>query len=462
MQPRRLHYGLFVLSTLWAYLAPGPLASARAADDGFLAGTARHVITPSKLLWMAGYGARDKPAEGKQQDLYVKALALQDPAGAKLVLLTSDLVGLPRSLSTAVADEIERQTGLRREQMLLTCSHTHCGPVVRGSLSDMYPLSAEQWRDVDEYTQQLHGWMVATVQAALADLKPAHLSYGKGTARFAANRRKPTPHGIINDLNPGGPVDHDVPVLRVETPDGKLRAVVFGYACHNTTLSFYRWCGDYAGYAQQDLEKKYPGATALFWIGCGADANPLPRGTVALCEKYGRELADAVSGVLDGPMQPVRGRFREAYAEITLPLDRLPPREKFAADLLSKIPAERRRAERLLNILDGGGKIDDSYAHYPVQVWRLGSDLLWVALGGEVVVDYDLRLKKELGGNHPLWITAYSNDVMAYIPSVRVLKEGGYEADSSMIYYGMPTRWAPAIEDRIIGKVHDLVPATSH
>jgi hypothetical protein len=434
----------------------------RAGDDGFLAGIARQVITPDNSLWMAGYAARDKPAEGKEQELYVKALALQDSAGTKLVLLTSDLVGLPRLLSAAVTGDMERRTGLRREQILLTCSHTHCGPVLRGSLNDMYPLSPEQWRDVDEYTQRLHGRMVETMMAALADLKPARLAYGKGTARFAANRRKPTPQGVVNDLNPRGPVDHDVPVLRVETPEGTVRAVVFGYACHNTTLAYYRWCGDYAGFAQAELEKRFPGATALFWIGCGADANPLPRGTVALCQKYGRELAQAVSGVLEGAMQPVRGRFREAYSEIVLPFDPLPGRDKFAADLLSKNPSERRRAARLLKVLDSGGKIDDSYAHYPIQVWRLGDELLWFALGGEVVVDYDLRLKKELVQDRPLWITGYANDVMAYIPSVRVLKEGGYEADSSMIYYGMPNKWAPAIEEKIVRKVHELASATSH
>ena len=98
----------------------------------------------------------------------------------------------------------------------------------------------------------------------------------------------------------------------------------------------------------------------------------------------------------------------------------------------------------------------DHYPHYPVQVWRLGDNVLWVALGGEVVIDYNVRLKKELAGDARIWITGYANDVMAYIPSARVLKEGGYEADSSMIYYGFPTSWAPAIEDKIVAKVKDL------
>src|SRR5206468_84543 len=248
------------------------------------------------------------------------------------------------------------------------------GPVVRGSLNDMYNMPPEAWRKVEAYTARLRGWMIETIVHAVHDLKPARLAAGKGMARFAVNRRKPPPSGFVNDANPGGPVDHDVPVLKVDSPEGKLRAIVFGYACHNTTLQFYRWCGDYAGFAMADLEAKHPGATALFWIGCGADANPLPRSKVSLCQKYGRELASAVDGVLDG----------------------------------------------------------------------------------EVVVDYAMRLKRELAGSRAVWITGYANDVMAYIPSLRVLREGGYEGDTSMIYYGLPTKWAPPIEEKIVSKVHEL------
>src|SRR5262249_22296290 len=156
----------------------------------------------------------------------------------------------------------------------------------------------------------------------------------------------------------------DVPVLRVTAPDGHLRAVVFGYACHNTTLQFYQWCGDYAGFAQAMLQQRHPSAAALFWIGCGADANPLPRGTVALCRKYGKELADAVDDVLGETMAPVQGTFAARYATVALPLDKLPTRELLAADLLSKQIAVRRRAQRLTRVLDEGGQIDDHYRYY--------------------------------------------------------------------------------------------------
>jgi hypothetical protein len=450
-------WDLRLLITSFAFLAPADLLALEGDRALWKAGVAVQVITPSEPMWMAGYGNRDKPAEGKLQDLYVKALALEDPAGGRLVLLTSDLVGIPRELSEAVATEAHKRTGLTRERLLLTVSHTHCGPVLHNSLRDMYDMPASEATKVGPYTARVRGWMSDVIVRALADLKPAQLAYGPGRARFAVNRRKPTPQGFINAANPDGPVDHDVPVLRVQTPEGKLRAVVFGYACHNTTLQFYQWCGDYAGFAQLDLEAKHPGATAFFWMGCGADANPLPRSTVALCQKYGQNLADAVDAVLKETLTPIRGTISARYTTFALPFDTLPSPEKWAADRLSKTFAVRKRAERLSKVLAEGGKIDDHYRHYPVEAWQLGDRLTWVALGGEVVVDYSLRLKRELGREQPLWVTAYANDVMAYIPSLRVLKEGGYEGDTSMIPYGLPTKWGPTIEETIVGKVHELV-----
>jgi hypothetical protein len=445
-----------LLSSLLALVLCG--TGVRGAGPGdWKAGVAVRVITPPELMWMSGYGARNRPAEGKLQDLYVKALALQDPAGGKLVLLTSDLVGIPRDLGEAVAGDVRKRTGLPRERLLLTVSHTHCGPVLRHNLADMYNMPPEEAKKIAPYTEKLRGWMVEVVVKALADLKPARLAVGRGTARFAVNRRKPTPKGFINAANPDGPVDHDVPVLRVNTPEGKLRAVAFGYACHNTTLQFYRWCGDYAGFAQEYLQKKHKGAVALFWTGCGADANPLPRSKVELCRKYGKELADAVEAVLAERLTPVSGTSAARYATIALPYAAVPDRGKLAADVLSKNFALRQRARRLLKELDEGRKIDEAYRHYPVQVWRLGEQVTWVALGGEVVVDYARRLKKELAGKRAVWVTGYANDVMAYIPSERVLKEGGYEGDTSMIVYGLPSKWAAGIEGRIVGKVHELV-----
>jgi hypothetical protein len=231
---------------------------------------------------------------------------------------------------------------------------------------------------------------------------------------------------------------------------------VFGYACHNTTLDYLKWSGDYAGFAQEGLEEKHKGAVAMFWAGCGGDQNPLPRRTVALCRQYGKQLADAVEDTLAGALTPITGTLATRYAEVALPYAKVPGKEQLAADMLSKTLAVRKRAEHLKRRLDEGGKIDDRYPYYPIQVWRLGDQVTWVALGGEVVVDYSLRIKKELAGGRTVWVTAYANDVLAYIPSERVLREGGYEGETSMVYYGLPSKWAAGLEGKIVETVRGL------
>jgi hypothetical protein len=430
---------------------------ARAADEPvFKVGVATNVITPREPLWMAGYAARNKQAEGTEHDLHLKALAIEDADGTTLVFITSDLIGVPRESYDAVAAELATRARLPRERFVWSSSHTHSGPVLAHSLTDMYPLDAEQMARIERYTRDLERWAVETALAALADRNPARLSFGNGAAKFAINRRQATERGFVIGRNPDGPVDPDVPVLRVEDDQGAVRAIVFGYACHNTTLDYYRWCGDYAGFAQIAVESKHPGAVAMFWSGCGADANPDPRRTVELAQQHGRALAAAVETAL-GKTTPIAGRLAARAGETSLAFAPIPSREQWQAQARDQQLAVRQRAARYLKMLESGRPIPTEFGRYPVHTWRLGDGPLWISLGGEVVVDYALRLKNELAGARPVWVTAYANDVMAYIPSERVLREGGYEADTSMIYYGQPNRWAPGLEAKIIDKARELV-----
>jgi hypothetical protein len=405
-------------------------------------------------MWMAGYAARTHSSEGVLQDLWVKALALEDGAGGRAVIVTSDLLGLPRNLSEQVCARLQQKLELRREAVMLTTSHTHSGPVLRDALYDIYPLDAEQLAKIEAYSQQLETQMVEAVEMAFARLEPATLATGMGNAGFAINRRNNTEKDVEEGKPVKGPVDHSVPVLRVSRSNGELLAIVFGYACHNTTLDSYQWSGDYAGFAQDDLEKDHPGATSLFFAGCGADANPIPRRSVALCEKYGRQLADAVNHALANSMKPLDAKMEAAFSRINLRLAPPPSREELIARTKSETDWIRRWARRMLAEMEEGKQFAPTYP-YPVQVWRLGNRQLWIALGGEVVVDYALRLKHELGDS--IWATAYANDVMAYIPSVRVLNEGGYEGARSMMVYGLPSVWDATIEEHIVREVHRLV-----
>jgi hypothetical protein len=416
-------------------------------------------ITPKESMWMAGYAARTRPSEGTVHDLWAKALALQDPAGKKAVLLTLDVCGIGRELSNSIRDGIESRHGLKREQIVLSCSHTHCGPVVGTNLITMYKLDDAERRKIADYARFLEQATGDVADKALGQLEDARLAWETGRCDFAVNRRNNKENDVPAlraRLALAGPVDHDVPVLELRALDGKVRAIVFAYACHCTTLDFYKFCGDHAGFAQVELEKRYPGAQAMFVAGCGGDQNPIPRRSLELAETYGRQLAEGVARVVDGKMQPIEGPLGCAYQEIDLAFGKLPATDQLERDSASADFYIASRAKHLLRRIQEHGELAPDYP-YPVQVWRL-DNLRWVFLGGEATVDYALRIKRNVGSSHT-WVAAYCNDVMAYIPSLRVLKEGGYEGATSMIYYAQPTVWSERVEEDIIAAVTRLLGA---
>lgn len=447
-------FGLTVLVPEARSEPPGD--SARALASAWKAGAASVVITPEKPLWMAGYASRTKPAEGKETELHGKALALEDARGTRLVMVTLDLIGVPRTLRKRLEARCGKDYKLPPEGLLLNASHTHSGPEFRVDRAPWDDGNLKPTREGEAYGERLEAQIFQLIGDSISRLKPARLGYTHARAGFAMNRRLPTPRGYQNSANPEGPVDQSVPVLRVEGEGGELRAVVFGYACHNTSLALYTWNADYAGYAQEFVQAEHPGAIALFMMGCGGDQNPYPRKTVELARQHGRALANAVETALSVAPREVKGPLRSAYGEVDLDYDAIPSREEFRKRLDSTNKTEAEHARRFLARLEAGEQLPSSYP-CPVQVVRFGDDLVLAAIGGETCVDYSLRLKKELAGKAVVWVAGYSNDVMGYIPSRRVREEGGYEAAEAMRYSRThPAPWAPTLEEKIIAKVHEL------
>jgi neutral ceramidase len=434
--------------------------SVSAAEDAtWRVGTAQAKITPPELLWMGGFASRTKPAEGKLDDLWAKVLVLEASDGGVGVLVTADLVGVPKWLYENLCRELSRRHGLVRGQLRFAASHTHSGPVLKDALQDIYPLDDQQRKLIAEYSAWIEPVLLEAITQAFTNRSPATLWAGEGRATFALNRRT-NDEGKLAQLlargeSPKGPSDFAVPVLAVRSPDGKLRTVVFGYAAHTSALTQNQlWSADYCGVTMQAVEAKHPGAAAMFFQGCGSDQSAAPRGTVALCRQRGDDLAAAVQAVLEKPMRPLAPKLRTAFEFVALDFGEQP-----SADELGKLGQgsdyRARWARRLSAELAAGKSFARSYPEYPVQVWKLGSDQLWIALGGEVCVDYALRFKREYGSN--IWVNGYANDVMAYIPSRRLWEEGGYQAGAFEVY-GLPaTRWCPDIEDRIVGAVARLV-----
>jgi hypothetical protein len=437
-------------------LAAATLATVpSAAQSSWMAGVASVDITPDRGLWMAGFARRTQPAQGTALPLKAKALALQDGDARPAVIVTTDLLGLTARLTDAVASEVRRRTGIPRSHLLFNASHTHCGPVVDEQLSVAYDLSPVQWSEIRGYTAALEKTLADLVVTATSKLTRAALAFGRGEARFARNRRV--------QFSPDGPVDHSVPILRVSDGNGALRAVVFGYACHNTTLQdkFVQYHGDYAGVAQAELEARHPEATALFVAGCGADANPSPRGTLELVEAHGRALADAVDRSLPAAT-PLAPGLRASYGTATLPYEAAGVRSRWRAGLDIEDVYLRRYDALMKSIVARRNRLPAVQAA-PVQVWEFGprtaaaarSGLTLIALGGEAVVDYAIRFAREYPARQ-IWSAGYSNDVFGYLPSRRVREEGGYEGADAMLYYGRPGPFTADVEERIVREVRRL------
>jgi putative membrane-bound dehydrogenase-like protein len=422
------------------------LSSVAAASDSstlFQVGVASVDVTPAFPIRLNGFGGRVKESEGVRQQLWAKALAVGVSDADAVVVITVDTLGVPDDLTERVAEKLKAY-GLERSRLAICASHTHSGPMIRNCANTLFgkPTPEDHWQRILNYSDELEAKLVQVAVDALADRRPSRLSFAVGKVGFAVNRR-----------TSGGPVDHDLPILAVHNQDGGLRAVLTNYACHCVTLSDDMISGDWAGYAMDHIQRRNPGCTALISIGCGADSNP--RGGVLgskfdVADALGLELAEEVQRLLAGPLRPLSKAPVTALQRVTLPLAPLPSREEWQ---------ERGKADNAIGFhartqlarLDAGETLMTEIS-YPIQTISFGNELAWVFLPGEVVVDYALRLKQELDGSR-VWMNAYANACPGYVPSERILREGGYEGGGAMVYYDIPGPYATGVEKIIVDTV---------
>lgn len=416
-------------------------------------GAAKTDITPEWPVRMYGYGFRKTESEGVAGRLKASALAIGGDGGAgPAVLLTVDNGAVPPPLRDEVLRRVRAKAALRPERFMLCNAHIHSGPDLYG----MPALSGDEHARVARYAEQLTARLAQVVLEALESRRMGRLAWTRGTVGFAANRR------VLKDGRwsgfgavPDGPVDHSLPLLRVTDEEGRLLAVVINYACHNTTLrgDFKQIHADWAGCAQEFIENDHPGVVAMVTLGCGADADPCPHGTVDLCRRHGRAMADEVKRLLAGPFKPVDPNVVARMEVLEIPFQAPPPVEEIRLAAEKSYPLKR-----VLASLEKGEK-PPTAEPYQLAVWSFGDDLTMVFLSGEVVVDYAARLKRELDGER-LWVNAYANDVAYYVVSERLVREGGYEVNSSLnalLTWGRPETLRPPLEDRIVEAVRSLL-----
>jgi hypothetical protein len=432
----------------------------RTKDQGLKAGIASIDITPTHPIRLTGYSNRLDEATETIAPLHAKAIALEAADGTRSLLITADLLGFTADISSKLATRLAKSASLDPAHLALCATHTHTGPKLTGLAPTLFngPLPPDHRAHVDAYTSRLIDALEELALAAFADLVPADLAWGQGSADFAVNRRN-----IVDGKWAGWGafrneyVDHDLPLLTVTAPDGTLRAILVNYACHCTTLtgSHTFLHGDWAGEAASLIEAAHQGAVALVAIGCGADANPEPRGDLAHVRQHGQAIATEVDRVLAAGLTPLPHTPAAELRRVDLPFEPI-TREQLEARAAGGL--FQYSASLFIEQLDRGEDLPASLS-YPIQLWTFGDDLAMFFLAGEVVADYAIRLKGEADRSR-LWLNAYANESPSYIPSRRILAEGGYEADTSMAFYHQPNRYAPDLEDLIMDTMHDMLPPT--
>ena len=453
MKPAKLFILLLFLG------ARSELQAATKNEPLFSIGVARLDITPDYPVRLHGYGGRRTNATGVAQHLFAKALVFGTDEQGVSILFTVDNLAVPGAVTDEVAARLQRRAGVRREQIALCSSHTHSAPMLKGAAPNIFSsdIIPEQQAAIDRYTRELVDQLERVAFAALSNRAPARLSWTEGTVKFARNRRVTQNGKTQFGENQAGPVDHTLALLFVRGADDAVRAVLANYACHCTTLGgeWNQIHGDWSGCAQAAIERDHPGTVALISIGCGADANPTPRGHLTNALAYGDEIAAEVRRQLALPSRPLTKLPLGQIKRFALDFDPLPTREQWETRA-AKPGIVGYHAQKNLRRLELGERLPTTLP-YLAQTWTFGNDLAMVFLAGEVVIDYQRRLKREFDAPR-LWVNGYANDVPCYIPSRRILAEGGYEAEDSLWYYDRPARLAESSEDRIVQAVHDLLP----
>lgn len=445
-----------LLSTcLLAFFCPANCCSASEHRQLYDVGVATVDVTPNYPIRLNGFGNRREESEGVSQRIYARAMAISAGEAPPLVLIALDSLGVRMTHVDEVAAQLQESHGLPRENLALTFSHSHCTPKVNGACDNIFSqaIPPEHQVHIDRYTRELVGHLVNAARQALDARTPGRMDWTVGKVTFAMNRR-----------TAGGPFDHDLPLLVVREPDrDQVRAIYVSYACHATTLSFNLIHGDWVGYAAQMIQRRVPGATAFVSIGAGSDQKPASGvvvDKVEIAEGQGVQIANEVERLLGTQLRPIRGTPSAVLNSIDLPLNTLPTREQLQRQTTMGRPTDRYNAETQLARLDRGESLL-SRINYPVQTWSFADSLCMVFLAGEVCVDYSVRLKTEMDRSR-FWLNTYSNDFCSYIPSERLVREGGYGGGGEVPYFALPATLKPGLEQQIIDEVHRQVPLPFH
>jgi hypothetical protein len=387
--------------------------SARAA---LKSGSAKVDITPPVGVWLSGYRHRDKPSIGIEDELYAKALVVDDGQN-KMAIVSADLLWVPLEITSEVRKKVKDEIGIAEENILICATHTHFGPKIDRITKDWPDAPASE---VDKsYVQGLGQKLVDVILAANKDLKEVRLGATKGqVSELSYNRRTKKADGTVEmtfNLPPAspeltfGPIDPEVCILRVENTNGRLVCAIVNFACHPVSGDqdkerFYHISADYPGYTAKVIEQA-EGGVCLFALGTAGNMNPIRINMAQPRSQTGKALGGEVLRRIQFVSTSGEAPLKAMKKEVVLPVKR-------------DLPAERVRNE------DKGKETLTT----EIQLLRLG-DIYILGLPGEVLVEIGLGIKKEAGIEN-LFIVSLSNDTCGYVCPKQAYKEGGYEPGS--------------------------------
>ncbi len=421
-------------------------------------GIASTTITPDRPIWMTGFASRTAPSEGEYNDLEASAVVFDDRT-TRVGILALDLVGIDEFLLEPIRARAA-ELGIAADHLLINCSHTHCAPacrVVRGSCRKFD----------DEYLAGLIETSGRLLEEAISDLREARLDHTVGECTMGVNRRRLNEEGMAAGMLPAPdrPNDTDVPVMRVMTPEEEIRAVLFSYACHPTTMGGQLIGTDYPGPARGAIREAIPECAAIFLQGCGGDVKPrnvtgdgrFASGPVEMVREIGHELGRAALTAMCGEMDDV-GEGLGGLSDIA----ELPARPPMTEDEFTALEQGNAWEQKWVEvarktIAEKGGLAETLPVE--VQVLTIG-DLAIVGMGGEICSGIGEDVKTVLADRN-VWTLGYSNLLRSYVASRGAHAEGGYEVRDSFVYSWTPEPrplgLAPESVDVLVGAAVRLV-----
>lgn len=423
-------------------------------------------VTPPVGSYLAGYPNREEGSEGVDDSLFLRIVALEDDAGARVVLVTADLLKWPRNLSWRTKLWAEEELGLPSAALILNLSHTHSAPGL--FLQRCYP----HWPVDREYLCALEQTIREGIAAATEDLRPTRIEYGMHEAHFGINRRSRNPETGIMGLGPNeeGYYDPEMPVFAFYRDD-ELAAILYSYACHSTSKNKLLISADWPGQVSQGLKEEL-GEDVMTAFAQGAAGSIMTRisereGNETAYRDYWLEVGGGIAEfVRSDAMRRIDLDLACAEREFEIPYDdsRIPSREELlnmSSPYDTEIPDGFRPANRSIvrlwaqDLLEQvrTDTVPEAFLMH-ITRWRLADGLQMLAMSGEVTAEVG-RAVKPLFAEETIFL-GYCGYTDAYIPTAGMLPEGGHEALGSIFFHERPAPFTPEIDEIIAREVQML------